>query len=122
MKKTWEGINPDYLKLYTEFNKLLEKNYGGLRDLQKSTAICVPYLGVYLTDLVFLNERSKTILENGLINVPKMNKTAEVIRRILDHKSSCNFNFTAIEKAQALLKELPSVEDKDAYAISKQLE
>lgn len=75
-----------------------------------------------MTDLVFLNERSKTILENGLINVPKMNKTAEVIRRILDHKSSCNFNFTAIEKAQALLKELPSVEDKDAYAISKQLE
>lgn len=87
---------------------------------KKKTLCSIPYLGVYLTDLVFLGDSTPDILENGLINCPKMNKMADVIKRILDHK--CSFNFTVIEKAQEMLKSLHYMEDKDAYSISKQIE
>jgi len=43
---------------------------------------CVPYIGVFLTTLTFVQEGSKDMLANDLVNFRKRQKAAEVIHDI----------------------------------------
>lgn len=43
--------------MFKEFETVIDNNYRPLRDLVQNTAPpCLPYIGVYLTDLTFVQE------------------------------------------------------------------
>ncbi|KAK7205819.1 ras guanine nucleotide exchange factor domain-containing protein [Myxozyma melibiosi] len=59
LKKTWELLPPRYHALFAELKSIIvyEKNYASYRTLlRKQIVPCLPYLGVYLTDLTFADE------------------------------------------------------------------
>jgi son of sevenless-like protein len=65
------------------------RNFAEYRDsLHKSNPPCIPFLGVYLTDLTFIEDGIPSNLKkNNLINYNKRAKTAEVIRDIQQYQN-----------------------------------
>ena len=60
-----------------------ESNYRSLRDAFKHRSPpLIPYLGMYLTDLVFTEDGNKDNSADGLINFTKRRLVAKTIRDI----------------------------------------
>lgn len=65
------------------------KNFAQYREtLHAATPPCIPFLGVYLTDLIFIEDGIPSLAKNTeLINFAKRTKTAEVIRDIQQYQN-----------------------------------
>lgn len=80
LKKTWELVDKKYLLINEEIDEMLSPkgNYNNLRKkIATSPLPCLPFLGIFLTDLVFLNESPNEI--EGLINYHKMQQIGNII-------------------------------------------
>ncbi|ORX50800.1 ras GEF, partial [Piromyces finnis] len=75
--------------------RLRNKNFSTYREqLHSVNPPCVPFLGVYLTDLTFIDDGNSNNLKNAdgevnekLINFSKRSKTADVIREIQQYQN-----------------------------------
>lgn len=59
LKKTWDLVSPKYIQIFSDLKSVvaMDKNYATYRGLLRKHEIpCVPYLGLYLTDLTFVME------------------------------------------------------------------
>lgn len=65
------------------------KNFGEYREsLHLANPPCIPFFGVYLTDLTFIEDGIPSIIKKStLINFAKRAKTAEVIRDIQQYQN-----------------------------------
>ncbi|BFZ55317.1 cell division cycle-related protein [Savitreella phatthalungensis] len=89
LRRTWELLNARSYQQLDDMNTLMNssKNFLNYRDaLHQVQPPCLPFLGVYLTDLTFIADGNPDLLRN-MINVSKHAKTAEVIRDILAYQS-----------------------------------
>ncbi|ESP05610.1 hypothetical protein LOTGIDRAFT_181403 [Lottia gigantea] len=60
-----------------------EGRFKNMRDaLHRCDPPCIPYLGMYLTDLSFIEEGTPNFTDEGLVNFSKMRMIAHVIREI----------------------------------------
>jgi son of sevenless-like protein len=85
LKKTWEGIPAPLKEEFKELEDLVhqQKNYRNLRQaIKNSLPPCLPYLGLALTDLTFIEDGNPNFIKNK-INFFKCNKLAIVIHDIL---------------------------------------
>lgn len=93
------------------------KNYRtALRD---TLPPCLPYLGVHLSDLVFIEDGNSDIV-NGQINVRKREQIYTAITELL-HFQQYPFNITKHSSYDYLVS-LPSLSEKELYTISTFLE
>lgn len=90
LKATWAKVGRRHVQALKEVNGLVnpDKNHRIYRTVLARTAPpCVPYVGMYLKDLIFANDGSKLVLPNGHINFGKLNTigmTVLAIRRFQD--------------------------------------
>ncbi|KAE8264041.1 hypothetical protein A4X03_0g1235 [Tilletia caries] len=108
MKRTWDAVNQRTVGNLDSLMRTMSstKNFAYYRDLlHKLNPPCVPFLGVWLTDLTFIEDgnpdRLKT--DNRLINFNKRQKTAEVIREIMIYQST-QYNLTPVPLIQQYLE------------------
>lgn len=73
------------------------KNFSKYREaLHAAPPPCIPFLGVYLTDLTFIEDGIASVVKNSeLINFTKRTKTAEVIRDIQQYQN-VPYNLTEV--------------------------
>jgi len=89
LKQTWAGVAGKYVQSLDSMRTLVERsnNHKSLRDyMARVKPPCVPYIGVYLTDLTFIEEGNKDFLSVSgayLINFDKSRRLARVIQEIL---------------------------------------
>jgi hypothetical protein len=98
LKKTWDLVDKKYLSQYEENEELLsgKSNFKNLRKQMATSPLpCLPFMGVYLTDLVFLNENPNEI--DGLINYVKMQQIGNIISTFRNFQVT-PYNFTNIER------------------------
>ena len=82
----------------------------------------IPYLGTYLTDLTFIEDGNQD-MDGQLINFDKRYKVAAVIGEIQQYQRiGYDSIYTMDEEMQTLLKNLPSVNEEEAYKISLKVE
>ncbi|KJZ76059.1 hypothetical protein HIM_04515 [Hirsutella minnesotensis 3608] len=91
LKRTWDQV-PQRTQVVLETMRRLmasTKNFGEYREtLHASNPPCIPFFGVYLTDLTFIEDGIPSIIKKtNLINFAKRAKTAEVIRDIQQYQN-----------------------------------
>lgn len=91
LNRTWQQVNPKTLATLERMRTLIAstKNFGQYREeLHAAMPPCIPFLGVYLTDLTFIEDGIASVVKNTeLINFTKRTKTAEVIRDIQQYQN-----------------------------------
>ncbi|KAF2452621.1 cell division control protein-like protein Cdc25 [Lineolata rhizophorae] len=91
LNRTWNLVNARTMSTLESMRKLMgsTKNFAEYRDtLHKANPPCIPFFGVYLTDLTFIEDGiPSTIKKSNLINFAKRAKTAEVIRDIQQYQN-----------------------------------
>ncbi|XP_034751957.1 ras-specific guanine nucleotide-releasing factor 2 isoform X3 [Etheostoma cragini] len=85
LKKTWSKVCKQTKALMDRLQKTVssEGRFKNLREtLKNCNPPCVPYLGMYLTDLAFIEEGTPNFTEEGLVNFSKMRMISHIIREI----------------------------------------
>ncbi|KAK2818570.1 hypothetical protein Q5P01_024131 [Channa striata] len=85
LKKTWAKVCKQTKALMDRLQKTVssEGRFKNLREtLKNCNPPCVPYLGMYLTDLAFIEEGTPNFTEEGLVNFSKMRMICHIIREI----------------------------------------
>eukprot|EP01087_Luapelamoeba_hula_P007254 TRINITY_DN1766_c0_g1_i1.p1 TRINITY_DN1766_c0_g1~~TRINITY_DN1766_c0_g1_i1.p1 ORF type:complete len:560 (+),score=114.31 TRINITY_DN1766_c0_g1_i1:215-1894(+) len=88
LKETWKGLSEKYRESMETLERLMEnkQNYKNYRDrlarVQETGESALPYLGVYLRDLTFIEEGNNTHSDEGLINFEKIQLVGQVIREV----------------------------------------
>ncbi|PWN26071.1 hypothetical protein BDZ90DRAFT_233656 [Jaminaea rosea] len=128
LKRTWDSVNQRYVALHENVNRIMQssKNFSDYREMiHKLQPPCVPFLGVYLTDLTFIEDGNSDRLKNDerLINFGKRQKTAEVIREIMIYQST-PYNLTPVAGIQRFIEDnlVESRGDTELYQQSLSIE
>jgi len=116
------------MEKYEEIKKIKDpqESYKHYRNLlANSTPPCIPHIGILLTDLVFIEDGNKDIIEPGLINFHKRRLTINNILSFNLHQTT-PYNFHKVDIIQDYLKkELEALEkltDQELYAMSLKIE
>lgn len=129
LKKTWEYMNADALSNLKNMNKLMNssRNFNEYRDVLKfiGSEPCVPFFGVYLSDLTFVYHGNPDYLYNRTrqVNFAKRAKTSEIVSGI-DRFKTTGYNFQEVPEIQKFLdawfEKCPTIDEQ--YQISLNLE
>ncbi|KAJ0175325.1 hypothetical protein K1T71_009466 [Dendrolimus kikuchii] len=85
LKKTWDKVSKTSKQTIERMQTIIssECRFRILRDaLHRCDPPCIPYLGMYLSDLSFIDEGTSNYTPDGLLNFSKMRMIAHVIREI----------------------------------------
>ncbi|KAG8232317.1 hypothetical protein J437_LFUL009416, partial [Ladona fulva] len=75
LKKTWEKVSKTTKQTIEKLQNIVSSDgrFRNLRDaLHRCDPPCIPYLGMYLTDLSFIEEGTPNFTDDGLLNFSKM--------------------------------------------------
>ncbi|ELW70006.1 Ras-specific guanine nucleotide-releasing factor 2 [Tupaia chinensis] len=85
LKKTWAKVSKQTKALMDKLQKTVSSE-GRFKNLRETLKNCnppaVPYLGMYLTDLAFIEEGTPNFTEEGLVNFSKMRMISHIVREI----------------------------------------
>ncbi|KAF2004192.1 cell division control protein 25 [Amniculicola lignicola CBS 123094] len=91
LNRTWSAVNARSMGVLESMRKLMgsTRNFAEYREtLHKANPPCIPFFGVYLTDLTFIEDGIPSLIKRtNLINFAKRAKTAEVIRDIQQYQN-----------------------------------
>eukprot|EP01125_Pyxidicula_operculata_P016700 TRINITY_DN577_c0_g1_i3.p1 TRINITY_DN577_c0_g1~~TRINITY_DN577_c0_g1_i3.p1 ORF type:complete len:1211 (-),score=280.78 TRINITY_DN577_c0_g1_i3:2634-6266(-) len=128
MSKTLEAAQAKDKNLWKSFQELQEltdrdKNYANLRKvLKNSDPPVLPYLGMYLTDLTFIEEGNPDYLgEHKLVNFYKKRLISQTIKKIQQYQLKSYF-FAEIMSIQVKLQGAKVLEENELYELSNWLE
>ncbi|PLW49533.1 hypothetical protein PCANC_08974 [Puccinia coronata f. sp. avenae] len=136
LKRTWEGLGNKARMLFDTMNNAVshQRNYAKYRAaLRQAQTPCIPFLGVYLTDMTFCHEgnpnyRSSPHLPGvQLINFDKYQKMTKIMNEL--ERFQAPFHFVEVPKIAAYIRHsmdnLSSSQDSsanDLYQRSLQIE
>jgi len=91
LNRTWSQVNARTTQTLESMRRLMgsTKNFLEYREsLHKANPPCIPFFGIYLTDLTFIEDGIPSVIKKTqLINFAKRAKTAEVIRDIQQYQN-----------------------------------
>ncbi|KAK3698732.1 cell division cycle-related protein [Vermiconidia calcicola] len=127
LNRTWAQVNARTTQALESMRKLMgsTKNFMEYREaLHKANPPCIPFFGIYLTDLTFIEDGIPSVIKKTqLINFAKRMKTAEVIRDIQQYQN-VPYGLQAVSELQDyILKNMQSAGDvHEMYERSLQVE
>ena len=129
LSRTWKHVPIEALTNLRNMNKLMNssRNFNEYRDVLKfvGSEPCVPFFGVYLSDLTFVYHGNPDYLMNRsrMINFAKRAKTCEIVTGI-DRFKSTAYNLQEVAEVQEYLlswfDKCPTIEEQ--YQLSLNLE
>lgn len=106
-------------KLNDKFMELTSPgaNFTNYRSLLAAAANGIPYVGLYLSDLTFIEEGNPDYLENGYVNFSKCRMVGEVIRSVQRFQQK-PYNLKPVPTIQQYLLSHKVVSEKDCFEMS----
>jgi hypothetical protein len=113
MKKTWDMVPQKSRNLLDDMKRVTDfsKNYSNLRSaLSTRVPPCIPFLGMYLTDLTFIDHGNQATRELNLaketvqvINLDKHMRTARIISDL--QRFQIPYRFTEVSELQTWMQD-----------------
>ncbi|KAF3688835.1 Ras-specific guanine nucleotide-releasing factor 1 [Channa argus] len=125
LKKTWLKVSKQTKALTDKLQKLVssEGRFKNLREaLKNCDPPCVPYLGMYLTDLAFIEEGTPNYTEDNLVNFSKMRMISHIIREIRQFQQTAYKIDLQPKVAQYLLDRSSVLDEESMYEASLRIE
>nr|XP_056721979.1 ras-specific guanine nucleotide-releasing factor 1 [Euleptes europaea] len=125
LKKTWMKVSKQTKALIDKLQRLVssEGRFKNLREaLKNCDPPCVPYLGMYLTDLAFIEEGTPNYTEDGLVNFSKMRMISHIIREIRQFQQTAYKIEHQPKVTQYLLDQSFVMDEEALYEASLQIE
>lgn len=127
LRRTWEYISPKYKSMWEPIYRATDsqRNFAEYRQRLKTTiAPCLPFLGVYLTDMTFIDDGNADYrMSPGgkqLINFDKYLKVTRILNEIDQFQIS--YKLFEMDDIQNFLKKtLEAVEQDDQVFYAKSL-
>ncbi|KAF8644523.1 hypothetical protein AX16_008399 [Volvariella volvacea WC 439] len=107
LKRTWEQVNQRTMAQFAACEMTIDsnKNFTKYRQLmQNVTPPCVPFIGVFLSTLQFIQDGNPDTLPGNLVNFRKRQKASEVIQDIKRWQAQ-PFNFQPVESILTFIEE-----------------
>eukprot|EP01107_Rhizomastix_libera_P014658 TRINITY_DN480_c0_g1_i1.p1 TRINITY_DN480_c0_g1~~TRINITY_DN480_c0_g1_i1.p1 ORF type:complete len:966 (-),score=285.56 TRINITY_DN480_c0_g1_i1:142-3039(-) len=133
LKKSWDVINKEKEKsLFSSLCDVISTSfsYSRYREelVKRKESLCIPYPGVFLQDLTFIEDGNKTFLDEskcvGLIppgeqypNFSKCRMVHDVIAKLLDHQHKVP-NLQRLQPVIEFLEKVEGRDDKECYDLS----
>lgn len=121
LKWTKKELSKKSSETLQELEKFMsnELNYKTYRTTVSSvTTACVPYLGVHLSDLIFIEEGNSKYVDNtNLINFEACQLVYTVINQ-LQNLQEIPYTLKPVNELKSLLTELPTMKEKHLYQLS----
>eukprot|EP00127_Corallochytrium_limacisporum_P002362 Clim_evm3s119 gene=Clim_evmTU3s119 len=125
LKMTWSKVPQEKGDLLLRCQALIshDNNYRELRrQLEHVNPPCIPYLGMFLTDLTFLEDGNPDLMKNTeLVNFMKCRRVAGIISDV-QHYQYTQHDFKPVEDLQCFLTNLPQLDEEEAWVLSQKLE
>ncbi|KAG9340728.1 hypothetical protein JZ751_020320 [Albula glossodonta] len=125
LKKTWLKVSKQTKTVIDKLQKLVssEGRFKNLREaLKNCDPPCVPYLGMYLTDLAFIEEGTPNYTEDNLVNFSKMRMISHIIREIRQFQQTAYKIDYQPKAAQYLLDNSSVLDEESLYEASLRIE
>ncbi|XP_072838290.2 ras-specific guanine nucleotide-releasing factor 1 isoform X2 [Pogona vitticeps] len=125
LKKTWMKVSKQTKALIDKLQRLVssEGRFKNLREaLKNCDPPCVPYLGMYLTDLAFIEEGTPNYTEDGLVNFSKMRMISHIIREIRQFQQTAYKIEHQAKVTQYLLDQSFVMDEESLYEASLKIE
>uniref|UniRef100_A0A3Q3ELV8 Ras protein-specific guanine nucleotide-releasing factor 2b n=1 Tax=Kryptolebias marmoratus TaxID=37003 RepID=A0A3Q3ELV8_KRYMA len=125
LKKTWAKVSKQTKALMDKLQKTVssEGRFKNLREtLKNCNPPCVPYLGMYLTDLAFIEEGTPNFTEEGLVNFSKMRMISHIIREIRQFQQTPYRIEHQAKVTQYLLDKTLTMDEDTLYDLSLKIE
>ncbi|KNC52088.1 uncharacterized protein AMSG_00916 [Thecamonas trahens ATCC 50062] len=91
LKRTWAGVSPRNMSKFNELAAEMNRdlNYKAPRAaLATANPPCIPYLGIFLTDLTFVEDGNSDLTPSGLINFDKRRRLALIIGEVQQYQQT----------------------------------
>lgn len=124
LSKTWEAIPKKSQESFQKLSSLMDghHNFANYREILNSSQLpCLPYFGIFLRDLTFIDDSFDNRLENGFANFYKMKRMSSVVQSIIQYQSS-PFQFTVERGLYNFLKNVAPLPEDTLYKKSTQCE
>ncbi|CAJ0946072.1 unnamed protein product [Ranitomeya imitator] len=123
LKRVWAETSREIQRSYQEMSEVFSEkdNYARMRELLFQGVI--PYLGVFLTDLVMLDSAIRDQLENGYLNFEKRRKEFESLSQIRILQTVClGYRFTPDPHFAGWFQKLRLISEEESYRLSCDIE
>jgi len=125
LKQTWAALGSRHTKMIEECSGVVnrEQSYKAFRAyLHSIDPPAIPYLGVYLTDLTFIEDGNPDMLAGGLINFVKRQQVSQVINEIVQYQLK-PYNLQIVPEIREFLMHIKAIEDeKEMFSLSTEIE
>ncbi|XP_053443359.1 ras-specific guanine nucleotide-releasing factor 2 isoform X2 [Nycticebus coucang] len=125
LKKTWAKVSKQTKALMDKLQKIVSSE-GRFKNLRETLKNCnppaVPYLGMYLTDLAFIEEGTPNFTEEGLVNFSKMRMISHIIREIRQFQQTSYRIDHQPKVTQYLLDKALIIDEDTLYELSLKIE
>jgi hypothetical protein len=124
LKKTFAKCEKSSIKRVNELQKIMEPAHGfkSLREtLTLSTGPCIPYMGLFTSDLTHLDDGNDTFTSENLINFTKCRLIYNRIRDFMSHQDR-PYNFEQIPALHNSLTKFHFLDKDTLYDVSLKVE
>eukprot|EP01102_Stenamoeba_stenopodia_P022968 TRINITY_DN9768_c0_g3_i1.p1 TRINITY_DN9768_c0_g3~~TRINITY_DN9768_c0_g3_i1.p1 ORF type:complete len:1216 (+),score=300.44 TRINITY_DN9768_c0_g3_i1:210-3857(+) len=122
LKPNWAEIPRKQMQSFEEMVQQMsnDRAYASLRAYLKALdPPCIPYLGMYLTDLTFIEDGNPNNIGNGLINFFKRRQISAVIHEIQQCQQT-PYCLESVPQIQEYLKNVEVLTEDECYQLSLQ--
>lgn len=127
LKQTWKALPSKYMEMYNEMKTLcsVQTHYFPYKQmLITKTPPLVPYLGVFLRDLTFIEIGNPTYLDKKkeMINYDKFRMLAAVLEDIRKYQQ-IPYSFEPLDDVQTALRvSMQTLDEDELFNLSKTIE
>lgn len=124
LKRSWEYVSPRHVAILDELDAMMtpEKNYASFRRrLETTKPPCIPFIGLYQTDMTFAEDGNKTEME-GYVNWYKCKLQASILSNLHRYQRDL-YPLTPVPfLIEFFTERMPVVSEDDIWALTQEIE